>query len=143
MAAVKITLTDAPDDAARKAVGGGLTAFNNAVVTGIVDRRPIAVLVRAAATGQLVGGLIGRTSLGLLFITEMFLPESLRGDGLGRRIVMMAEEEATRRGCIGSVLYTISFEAPGFYERLGYREFGRVECLPPGTARIFMRKDLH
>jgi GNAT superfamily N-acetyltransferase len=142
MDALQITLTDAPDEVARRVVGGGLTGFNE-VVTGIADRRPLAVLVRSAGPDQeVLGGLIGRTSLGLLFITEMFLPESLRGAGLGRRIVAMAEDEARRRGCIASVLYTITFQAPEFYERLGYREFGRVECLPPGTARIFMRKEL-
>jgi GNAT superfamily N-acetyltransferase len=142
MDALQIRLTDAPDDVARRVIGGGLTRFND-TVTDIADRRPLAVLVRSAVANQeVVGGLIGRTSLGLLFITEMFLPESLRGAGLGRRIVAMAEEEARRRGCIASVLYTITFQAPGFYESLGYHEFGRVQCLPPGTERIFMRKDL-
>jgi GNAT superfamily N-acetyltransferase len=142
MPELDIILTDGPSDAERHAVGGGLSRFNDAV-TGIADRRPLAVLVRTRRPDQgIIGGLIGRTSLGLLFITEMFLPESLRGGGIGRRIVTTAEDEARRRGCIASVLYTISFQAPGFYQRLGYSEFGRVECLPPGTARIFMRKDL-
>ena len=53
-----------------------------------------------------------------------------------------AEEEARRRGCRAVVLYTISFQAPGFYEKRGYREFGRIACGPPGTSRIFMVKDL-
>ena len=41
------------------------------------------------------------------------------------------------------MLYTISFQAPGFYEKLGYRVFGSVDCDPPGTSRIVMVKDLH
>ena len=40
------------------------------------------------------------------------------------------------------VLYTISFQAPGFYERLGYRRFGTLDCDPPGTSRIFFVKEL-
>ena len=40
------------------------------------------------------------------------------------------------------MLYTISFQAPGFYGRHGWREFGRIPCDPPGTARIFMTKVL-
>jgi hypothetical protein len=53
----------------------------------------------------------------------------------------MAEDEAVRRGCRAGVLYTISFQAPAFYQRHGWREFGRVACHPPGASRIFMTKD--
>jgi hypothetical protein len=40
------------------------------------------------------------------------------------------------------LLYTVTFQAPGFYERHGWIEFGRVACDPPGTARVFMSKVL-
>jgi hypothetical protein len=49
---------------------------------------------------------------------------------------------AAERGCVAAVLYTISFQAPGFYEKNGYRVLGTVACLPPGTSRIFMTKPL-
>lgn len=136
-----LTLTDAPDDAAQAAIGGGLDAFNDAAV-GYGDRRQLAVLARDPDSGQVLGGVLGRTSLGLLFIDLVYLPESLRGGGIGRRMIALAEDEARRRGCVAAVLYTISFQAPGFYERLGYRELGRVACLPPGTSRIFLSKPL-
>jgi len=84
----------------------------------------------------------GRTSLGLLFIDLFFIPADLRRDGLGGRLLQLAEDEARRRGCVNAVLYTINFQAPGFYERHGYRILGSVPCLPPGTSRIFMTKPL-
>jgi hypothetical protein len=40
------------------------------------------------------------------------------------------------------VLFTITFQAPGFYERCGYRVLGRIECPPPGHTRICMIKTL-
>jgi hypothetical protein len=40
------------------------------------------------------------------------------------------------------VLYTISFQAPGFYARHGWRVFGEISCEPPGTSRVFMTKTL-
>jgi GNAT superfamily N-acetyltransferase len=89
-----------------------------------------------------LGGFLGRTSLGLLFIDLVYLPDSVRGNGLGSRMLEMAETEARERGCRRAVLYTISFQAPGFYERHGWREFGRVPCDPPGTDRVFMTKEL-
>src|SRR5207248_8640984 len=58
------------------------------------------------------------------------------------RLLRLAEDEARQRGCVSAVLYTISFQAPGFYERHGYRVLGTVPCLPPGTSRIFMTKPL-
>jgi hypothetical protein len=53
-----------------------------------------------------------------------------------------AEGEARRRGCRAVVLYTISFQAPRFYGKRGCRTFGKIDCDPPGTSRIFMVKDL-
>jgi GNAT superfamily N-acetyltransferase len=70
------------------------------------------------------------------------LPKALRGGGLGSRILAMAEEEGRRRGCRAAVLYTISFQAPEFYKRHGWRVFGEIPCHPPGSSRIFMTKDL-
>ena len=60
-----------------------LDAFN-IDATGIEDRRPLAVLVKDPATGETLGGITGRTSLGLWFVDLFHLPESLRGAGPGR-----------------------------------------------------------
>ncbi|MEJ0066742.1 MAG: hypothetical protein WDM85_16100 [Caulobacteraceae bacterium] len=62
--------------------------------------------------------------------------------GLGAEVMRKAEAEAVRRGCTAAVLYTITFQAPGFYARLGYRELGRIECDPPGQTRVCMTKRL-
>jgi GNAT superfamily N-acetyltransferase len=134
-----LELTDAPDDAAEIAIGGGLNQFNDRV-TGYGDRRPLAVLARDPETERVIGGVLGRTSLGLLFVELVFLPESLRGSGVGTRMMAMIEDEAKARGCVAALLYTISFQAPEFYARLGYQELGRVACLPPGTSRVIMTK---
>ena len=136
-----VTLTDAPTPDAETTIGEGLAGFS-ASRAGYRDSRKLAIVVTDADTGKVIGGLTGRTSYGLLFIDIFFLPESLRGHGLGGRILQMAEAEARARGCITSMLYTISFQAPEFYEKHGYRVFGRVECLPPGTSRIFLTKAL-
>ena len=134
-------LTDAPTPEAERTIGEGLAGFS-AAQAGYRDSRKLAIVVTDTETGQVIGGLTGRTSYGLLFIDIFFLPDSLRGQGLGGRILRLAEDEARTRGCITAMLYTISFQAPGFYEKHGYRIFGSVECLPPGTSRIFMTKTL-
>ncbi len=136
-----IIVTDVIDDEIERAIGGGLNDFNDAL-TGMSDRRPLAVVVKDPTSGNIVGGAIGRTSLGLLFLDLFFLPETLRGSGLGTEVLRAFENEGRQRGCRSAVLYTISFQAPGFYERNGWRRFGEVPCHPPGTSRIFMTKEL-
>lgn len=137
----ELLLTDSPERAAVAVIQEGLARYN-AETSGYWDRRPLAVLVFDPDTGGLVGGLHGRTSLGLLFIDGFCLPDGLRGAGLGSRILSMAEAEAKRRGCCAAVVETISFQAPGFYARHGYQKFRRIPGEPPGVARIFMRKEL-
>ena len=129
----------APEPDAERIIGDGLSAFNDATV-GYADRVPLHVLVRDPDSGKIVGGIIGRTSLGLMFIDLVYLPEILRGRDIGARMMTLAEEEARRRGCRAGVLYTISFQAPEFYKRLGWRVFGEIPCDPPGTSRIFLTK---
>jgi GNAT superfamily N-acetyltransferase len=136
-----VTLTDSPDAAAQAAIESGLARYN-AEQAGLADSRALAVLVSDPTTSETVGGLLGHTSLGLLFVDLFFLPDHLRGRGLGRRVLALAEDEGRRRGCVAAVLYTISFQAPEFYERHGYRRFGAIDCRPPGTSRIFMTKPL-
>ena len=137
----EITLTDAPAPNEVAQISDDMDQFN-IDVTGVEDRKPLAVLVKDPDTGKVLGGMTGRTSLGLMFVDVFHLPESLRGSGLGSRILRMAEEEGKRRGCKAAVLYTVSFQAPGFYLRHGWEVFGEVPCDPPGTSRIFMTKRL-
>ena len=136
-----ITVTDAVTPDMEDVIGGSLNAFNDAV-TGYADRVPLAVVARDPETGAVLGGATGRSSLGLLFLDLFFLPPEHRGAGLGSAILAAFEQEGRRRGCVAGVLYTISFQAPGFYERHGWRRFGEVACLPPGTSRIFLSKRL-
>jgi GNAT superfamily N-acetyltransferase len=140
-AAPILLLTDAPSIEAQAVIGGGLGDYN-AGQAGYRDARSLAVLVCDPDTQQEIGGLLGRTSMGLLFIDRFFLPESLRKHGIGTRVIRTAEAEAVRRGCSRAVLFTVTFQAPGFYERQGYQVLGRIECVPPGHTRICMTKKL-
>lgn len=137
----QLIVTDKANPNAQRVIRDGLSQYNREMA-GYVDTGNLSVLVSDSNTGRVIGGLLGRTSLGLLFIDLLFLPEALRGDGIGTRIIEQAEAEARKRGCSAAVLYTITFQAPGFYERRGYRVLGRIECQPPGHTRLCMTKSL-
>jgi len=136
-----IALTDAPEDSERAVISDGLRAYNEAWA-GTWDGRPLAVLACDPQTKKVVGGLLGRTSLGLLRVDTFFLPEELRRDRLGSRILAMAEEEGRRRGCTRAVLSTLHFQAPGFYLKQGWEVAAKIDCEPPGHTRFYMTKKL-
>lgn len=136
-----IVLTDAPDPQDLATIRKGLAEFN-VTASGIDDQRPLAVLVKDPESQQVVGGVTGRTSRWLMFVEVFFLPEAMRGTGIGSQVLKMAEEEGWRRGCRSAVLYTNTFQAPEFYRRHGWKELAAIPCDPPGNSRIFFSKDL-
>jgi GNAT superfamily N-acetyltransferase len=135
-----LTLTDSPDPHLETVLEDGLTE-HNAEMSRLRDWRALAVQVHDPDTGGLAGGILGRTSMGLFFLDLFYLPKKLRGSGIGSRAIRMAEEEAIRRGCTAATLVTVNFQAPEFYARHGWEEFGRIPTVP-GVERIFMRKTL-
>ena len=132
-----LTVSDAPDDRARAVIADGLAGYNYDKLA-YRDFRPLAVLASDPNTGEVIGGLSGRTSFGLLFVERFFLPDSLRGS----RLIALAEEEARRRGCTRAALFTLTFQAPGFYFKQGYEVAAQLECTPPGATRMLMTKKL-
>ena len=135
-----LTLAEKRDPQAEAVVTGGLADYNRETF-GRVDTCTLDVLVRDD-DGEIVGGLLGRSSLGLFFLDLFYLPPKLRRGGLGSRMIALAEDEARRRGCTAAFVYTVTFQAPDFYERHGYRRFGEIACPPDGATRIFVTKAL-
>lgn len=118
----------------------GLHAYNQEM-GGSYDREPVTVLARGP-DGTVHGGLLGLTFWGWLFIDWLWLSPGLRGQGLGAELLQRAEAIGRARGCAHAYTDTFSFQAPGFWERNGYREFGRLDGMPAGHARIWFRKEL-
>ncbi len=137
-----IHITDTPAAAACARIKAPLARFNEAKSGTPANYRPLAIFVSDPHTKEIVGGLWGETYFGMLYIDMLFLPEPMRGVGLGRRLITQAEQEAIRRGCHGVWLDTFSWQARGFYEKLGYSVFGTLNDYPAGHERYFLTKTL-
>ena len=93
-------------------------------------------------SGAVVGGLWARTVYSWLVIEMMFVPEPLRGRGVGSRLVATAEAAAVQRGCIRAQVSSFEFQASAFYQRLGYTVFAVQQDMPPGHRTHFLEKHL-
>ncbi|GGB17030.1 N-acetyltransferase [Sphingomonas metalli] len=129
---------ESPTDADRDAILRPLVAHNDGKV-GPTERHMIALALRDDA-GETAGGLWGVVSYRWLFVQYLAVPPELKGQGHGRALMRAAEDEARRLGCVGIWLDTFSFQARGFYEKLGYAAFGQIDDYPPGESRFFLSK---
>src|SRR4029077_14044328 len=125
---ISVTDTPSPEDFAT--IFRGLDEAT-AEVAGQANLLPLAVLLRDDA-GIAVGGLWGRTVSSWLSTAMLCVPASLRGRGLGSAWVRAAEHAALARACIGIRVETFDFQAPTFYQRLGFVLAAVQDDLPPG-----------
>src|ERR1700733_7594786 len=123
----------------RRGPPNGLEALNESKWPGHPQWRPLAVFARDGES--IVAGLAGETYSGWLFIRYLWVSEARRGQGIGRKLMGGAEARALERGCHSAWVDTFSFQAPGFYPKLGYTIFGELDY-PPGHKRFFLQKRL-
>ena len=136
MARLRVETVHGP---ARREVLKGLVAYNNSAV-GKPDYHRLTITLRER--NKIVGGLAAETYFGWMFINLLWVSEEQRGKALGRSLMAKAEAEARRLGARRAYVNTFSFQAPGFYKKLGYREFGRLKDFPPGHSHIWLAKPL-
>src|SRR5262245_6037900 len=113
----------------------------NAKTTGYFDGKLLGGRLRDEA-GAVIGALNGHTWGGCCVVVHLWVHDAHRGRGLGRALLQAAEAEAARRGCEQVVLSTHSFQAPAFYERLGYKKQAVIPGEPKGHASIIYVKRL-
>jgi GNAT superfamily N-acetyltransferase len=140
MCASSLDLTRETEPAAEtvSAISDGLDEYNAAFSLG-ADWRARFIVGRDAA-GAIQSGVRFITALEWLFVNWLWVAAPYRRTGEGSRLLLAAEKDARELGCRGAYLDTFSFQAPKFYEKLGFREFGRITDFPPGHSRIWLMK---
>ena len=118
----------------------GLVKFNREQAGPLLYKRTV-IGVRDGK-GRLLGGLILQSYWRESYIELLWLSARARRAGFGSRLIEEAERRARRRGSRLIHLNTFSFQAPGFYEKQGYRRFGRMSGSPKGESRHFYVKRL-
>jgi ribosomal protein S18 acetylase RimI-like enzyme len=114
---------------------------HNVAATGFTDGRSLSCLLYDT-DGEMIAGLDGFSWGGYAKIELLWVRDDHRGDGLGTRLMRAAEAEAAARGCVIVRVDTHTFQAPDFYERLGYERIGYAADTPAGHGEVFLLKRL-
>ena len=117
----------------------GIKAYNRRFVDGPPAQK-FNVALRDG-DGTVVGGVAATLGHRSMYLEIVWNGDAVRGKGHGRKMIAMVEEEGRKRGAVDSWLYTMSFQARPFYEKLGYKVMGEVP-FPGGHQRIVMWKAL-
>ena len=140
MTTYAVTIEESPTPADHEALVQGLNE-HAARHTQRPGFKPLAAFLRDDR-GALIGGAYGYVNWNWLFINLVWISESVRGGGHGRRLILALEPAARERGCTHAHLDTFSVQARPFYEKLGYEVFSTLDDYPQGHQRFFMKKVL-
>jgi GNAT superfamily N-acetyltransferase len=90
----------------------------------------------------LIGGVSAWLWGTTLEVNFLWLSESLRGQGIGQQLMAQIEKAAVERGARQAVLSTFSFQAPDFYDKLGYEILATIDDMGNDHKKFYLRKYL-
>jgi GNAT superfamily N-acetyltransferase len=138
MTGISISVSDTAAEADFEAIDRGFDQ-NRA---GLFNIEPKICVFAHDNAGIFMGGAVCAVYGDAFLVKKLLVNEKQRGAGLGSRILAHCEQEAAARGCIRICLDTMSYQAPEFYRKLGFREKGTIRDFYAGHDRIFFEKRL-
>ena len=121
-------------------VNDSLALFNDEKVGP--DNHELLNIVEYDDEKNVIAGLLGGTYWGWMHIDILWVDEKHRGLGFGSKLLAAAEEEARRRGCHSVHVDTMSWQAPEFYKKHGYKIISELDGIPLGNKKFHLVKDL-
>jgi GNAT superfamily N-acetyltransferase len=137
---LSLTPVDSPDEATVRAIESGLDAHTARL--GLRTDWSQHWIIGLDAGGAVHAGTRFALQFDWLFIQLLWVAEAYRSQGIGSRLLLGAEAAARDTGCRAAWLSTFTFQAPKFYDRHGYREFGRLNDYPLCHAAVWLWKPL-
>jgi ribosomal protein S18 acetylase RimI-like enzyme len=114
---------------------------HNSQVTGRHDGQWLGFVIRDDA-GQMVGAVAGYTWAGISELKQMWVDKSYRGRGYARTLLAAFVEEARSRGARRIWVASYDFQAPGMYEKAGFKRMTEFEGWPEGHVNVVLCKTL-
>ncbi len=136
----KIILDETNDAEIRETLWQRIKAFNELYFGQRTDH-PFSLTIRDE-NSKIIAGLNGLIFLDHARVEFTWVDEPYRGQGLGRQLFQKLEVYCRSKGCKVIQLYTFDFQAPTFYEKMGFDFIGSVSEWTCGRDCYFMRKIL-
>ncbi|MFW9854433.1 MAG: GNAT family N-acetyltransferase [Candidatus Thorarchaeota archaeon] len=134
-------INETPSEAETKIVQKGLEDHNKRHPYGELDiPTPDISLVLRDADGIIIGGVITSMLIGVMHLEVLWVEESYRNQGFAKALVLEAERIGKEKGYSASQTWTFSFQAPGFYQRIGYRIVGIFDGYSNGITEYVLLK---
>lgn len=92
--------------------------------------------------GNIVGGITGTYFWQHMHVDFLWVDPGARGQGLAERLMRQMEGYSREKKCRLMIVDTFSFQAPGFYIKQGFRQFGFIEDHPAGHSQHYFEKRL-
>ncbi|UCE11685.1 MAG: GNAT family N-acetyltransferase [Candidatus Thorarchaeota archaeon] len=126
-----------------KAVQKGLVDYNKTHPGGDLDiPTPDISLVLKEKDSTVVGGVITSMLTGVMHLEVLWVDDKHRRQGYGRDLVLRAEEIGKAKGYKTSQTWTFSFQAPDFYQSIGYEVLGVFDGYVDGITEYVLMKRL-
>ncbi|MCR5763402.1 MAG: GNAT family N-acetyltransferase [Treponema sp.] len=121
-------------------INNALEKYNNGKVGP--DNHELLNIVEYDKNDSLIAGILGGTYWGWMHIDILWVDENFRGKGVGTRLLKAAEAEAVKRGCHSAHVDTMSWQAPVFYKKNGYKIISELNDIPSGYKKFHLIKEL-
>jgi len=104
--------------------------------------KKISIFIKDKSNNSTKGGLSAYFQSGVMFIETVIVDKKERLRGWGTKLLEKAEEIAIENKCNCIYLDTFTFQALGFYKKLGYKTFSKLDDYDDGIVLYWMKKVL-
>lgn len=125
-------------EAENREIHAGLRRYNRRFCPNVAD---LSCCIKDGE-GRCIAGTDSFRMGELVAVDVLWVDEGHRGQGLGAAVLAHVEAQARAQGARRVELNTFGFQAPGFYEKQGYRRFGAIEPAVGDYGHYFYVKDL-
>ena len=91
---------------------------------------------------SIIAGIVAESVEDTVEVAYLYVDPAFRGAGLGRQLMKQVEDQAADDGMKRVFLNTYSFQAPGFYRKMGYRLLFAIEPCLGDHGQYFFEKEL-
>jgi GNAT superfamily N-acetyltransferase len=138
----QITIIDNPSEEQINVIQNGLTNYNKKFPGGELDiPTPDISLILLDRNQNIMGGVITSMLAGIMHLEVLWVDEKLRRKGLGKDLVLTAEKLGRKKGYPASQTWTFSFQAPEFYQSIGYKIKGICQGYCDGVTEYVLSKN--